>query len=214
MKRVPVLLVRIDERARALHARRRIDDLVAVHLAEPALDLVLRPEGQRGRELAHRDTLWVTLSGVSQDLTGGQVGACANEVATTGLQPAGDRQHVHLGEGLEVGLRRRRGRRRRGTTAPGRCACRARPRRRCPSRACRRRTGPRPAPTPSASRARRKISGSRLAHDRPPRRRRRHRGARRCRGRRDPGGAGRGGSKAFETSPSFRPRSRSASSSA
>jgi hypothetical protein len=44
---VAVLLVRIDERARAPEARGRIDDLLAVHLALAALDLVLRPQRQR-----------------------------------------------------------------------------------------------------------------------------------------------------------------------
>src|SRR5204862_8007665 len=42
--RVAELLVRVQERARALDTRRRIDHLVAVHLAPAALQLVLRPE--------------------------------------------------------------------------------------------------------------------------------------------------------------------------
>ena len=40
------LLVGVDERAGALDARRRVHDLVAVDLAAPALDLVLRPQRQ------------------------------------------------------------------------------------------------------------------------------------------------------------------------
>ena len=57
--RVPELLVRIDERAGAVDAGGRVDDLVAVHSAAPALDLVLRVEGQRlgccATEFHHRD---------------------------------------------------------------------------------------------------------------------------------------------------------------
>ena len=45
--RVPELLVRVDERARPVDARGRVDDLVAVHPAPPALDLVLRMKGER-----------------------------------------------------------------------------------------------------------------------------------------------------------------------
>ena len=71
-----------------------------------------------------------------------------------------------------------------------------------------------PAPTPSASSARWKIAGSGLRAPDLRREERRRRGARRCRARRDRGASSSGGSKAFETSPSFRPRSRSASSSA
>ena len=43
---VPELLDRVEERARFLDAGGGIDDLVAVHLAAPALDLVLWPERQ------------------------------------------------------------------------------------------------------------------------------------------------------------------------
>src|SRR5919204_1542975 len=46
---VPVVLVRVDERARTLEAGRRVHHLVAVHLAPAALHLVLRMEGQHGR---------------------------------------------------------------------------------------------------------------------------------------------------------------------
>src|SRR6185503_14014188 len=42
--RVPPRLVRVDERARALDARPRVHDLVAVDFAPSALDLVLRSE--------------------------------------------------------------------------------------------------------------------------------------------------------------------------
>ncbi len=49
--RVPELLVRVEERAGALDAGRRVDDLVAVHLAAPALDLVLGAQRQRRRGL-------------------------------------------------------------------------------------------------------------------------------------------------------------------
>ena len=52
--RVPVLLVRVHERARASQARSGIDDLLAVHLAEPALRLVLRMERERRRGLLGR----------------------------------------------------------------------------------------------------------------------------------------------------------------
>ena len=38
------LLVRVHEGARALDARGRVDDLVAMHLAPAALQLVLGPE--------------------------------------------------------------------------------------------------------------------------------------------------------------------------
>jgi len=41
---VPPGLVCVDERARPLDARAGIDDLVAVDLAPPTFDLVLRPE--------------------------------------------------------------------------------------------------------------------------------------------------------------------------
>src|SRR5262249_47770079 len=41
---VAVLLVRVDERARAVETRRGVDDLLAVDLALSALDLVLRPQ--------------------------------------------------------------------------------------------------------------------------------------------------------------------------
>src|SRR4051794_17583329 len=47
---VAVLFVRVDERARAAEAGRWIDDLLAMHLALPALDLALRPQRQRGRK--------------------------------------------------------------------------------------------------------------------------------------------------------------------
>src|SRR5207248_5678717 len=43
-ERVPVILVGVEEGARALDARPRVDDLVAVDLAPAALDLVLGPE--------------------------------------------------------------------------------------------------------------------------------------------------------------------------
>ena len=46
--RVAERLVGVDERARSLDAGTRVDDLVAVDLAAPALDLVLRPQGQLG----------------------------------------------------------------------------------------------------------------------------------------------------------------------
>ena len=48
---VAVLLVGVDERARAGEARRRIHDLLAVDLAHPALDLVLRSKRQGQRQL-------------------------------------------------------------------------------------------------------------------------------------------------------------------
>ncbi len=52
--RVAERLVGVDERAGALDAGTGIDDLVAVHLAAAAFDLVLRAQGQvggcRGRE--------------------------------------------------------------------------------------------------------------------------------------------------------------------
>ena len=41
------LLVRVDERARALDAGRRVHDLVAVDIASPALDFALWMERQR-----------------------------------------------------------------------------------------------------------------------------------------------------------------------
>ncbi len=46
---VPVLGVRIGERTRPLEARRRVDDLLAVNLAAPALRLVLRMQWERRR---------------------------------------------------------------------------------------------------------------------------------------------------------------------
>ena len=65
--RVPVFLVHVRERARAVEARRRIDDLVAVHLAAAAVDGVLGTERKRElfellRRVTHRDTLWVRFS--------------------------------------------------------------------------------------------------------------------------------------------------------
>ena len=42
-----MLLVRVDEGTRPLEARRRVDDLLAVDCAAPALRLVLRVERQR-----------------------------------------------------------------------------------------------------------------------------------------------------------------------
>ena len=71
---VPELLVRVDERARAVDAGGRVDDLVAVHSAPPALDLVLGPERQRlgcGATRAPYGGLWAT-------------GFCAAQVLTTG----------------------------------------------------------------------------------------------------------------------------------
>ena len=47
MYRVPVLLVGVDEGTRPLETRRRVDDLLAVDLAAPALGLVLRMQGKR-----------------------------------------------------------------------------------------------------------------------------------------------------------------------
>ena len=62
--RVPVLLVRVDEGTRALEARRRVDDLLAVDGAAPALRLVLRMEGKRrGRLLGRHDLLSERMQG-------------------------------------------------------------------------------------------------------------------------------------------------------
>ncbi len=63
-ERVPVLLVRVDERTRPREARRRVDDLVAVHLAAAALELVLRMQWERRRlgplgGVVHRHSLCV-----------------------------------------------------------------------------------------------------------------------------------------------------------
>jgi hypothetical protein len=48
-ERVPVIFVRVQERAIALDASARIDNLVAVHVAPATLDLVLRMERKLGR---------------------------------------------------------------------------------------------------------------------------------------------------------------------
>src|SRR5204863_514648 len=58
--RVPELLIRVEERAGLLDAGGRVDDLVAVHFAAAAFDLVLRAQRElartRGRLLAHLHT--------------------------------------------------------------------------------------------------------------------------------------------------------------
>ena len=58
---VAVLLVGVGERAGAVEARRGIHDLLAVDLAAPAFDLVLRSQRESRRELGrltHLDILW------------------------------------------------------------------------------------------------------------------------------------------------------------
>src|SRR3989442_7090574 len=69
---VAELAVRVDERARALDAGGRVDDLVAMNLAAPALGLVLRVEREafRGRRRAglHSEIV-VTVGRAPQDLT-------------------------------------------------------------------------------------------------------------------------------------------------
>src|SRR5438445_5640721 len=51
---VPELLVGVDERTRPLETGGGIDDLVAVDVAAPALELILRTERKRGRALRLR----------------------------------------------------------------------------------------------------------------------------------------------------------------
>src|SRR5439155_15742926 len=68
------LLVGIEERTGALDARSRMDDLVAVHFAAAAFDLVLRPERElaraRRRMLSHLHIGIVgAVVGAAQDLT-------------------------------------------------------------------------------------------------------------------------------------------------
>ena len=129
-----MLLVGVDERARPGEARRRVDDLVAVHLAAAALELVLRvgaaasPVGPLGR-VVHRRPLCVRDSATPQDLTYRVFSGCGTKSRLT-REPPDDRQDVHLGERPVVGLGPVRPARRRGTRAPGRCACRPRTRRR------------------------------------------------------------------------------------
>src|SRR5690242_796207 len=72
--RVAELLVCVEERATPLGAGGRVDDLVAVHLAAPAFDFVLRPEWELARPgrrlLAHAHIRILGAAGrPPQDLT-------------------------------------------------------------------------------------------------------------------------------------------------
>jgi len=81
---VPELFVRVHEGARAVDAGRRVDDLVAVHAAPPAFDLVLRPERKRlGRNARELHTVivgtrvsapQVLTNGPSSGMAGGRAG--------------------------------------------------------------------------------------------------------------------------------------------
>ena len=100
--RVAERLVGVDERARPLDARTRVDDLVAVHLAAPALDLVLRPQGQLGgrrRQRGCRSSPGIVTAAVHspQDLTNGRFSGWA--------EPS---QHVGGRVGDRIGHRSRR----------------------------------------------------------------------------------------------------------
>ena len=141
-------------------------------------------------------------------------GACSKRSRDSPGEAAGDRQHVHLRERLEVRLRAPAGPRRPGTrrawqvcmpsaAAPAMSVASVSPTKSVRSGA-----------TPSRSSARSKISRVAACAGRPRRRRRRRRGARRRPARSRSRCRSSGGSKAFETSPSFSPRPRSDSSSA
>src|SRR5262249_12549741 len=61
---VTELLEGIHERTRAIDARGRIDHLVAMNLAAPALELVLRPERKLGRGCGCGALRWLRHDGI------------------------------------------------------------------------------------------------------------------------------------------------------
>ena len=194
---------------------RRVDDLVAVHLAATALGLVLRAQ----RELADArrcSRICMTIVGAQarppQDLTVRRSGLGASGPRLS-QQPADDVEHVDLRERLEVGLGALGVLVRAEPERLARSSSRARAAPRRPRRAGRRRRACSRAPR-RAPRARARRSAGRASACRPPRRRRRSRAARRGPSARGRGGAASPGRRRSRRAPSLSPRARSDSSSA